>query len=921
MPATTAPASKTTDLSRGVFGYVWQHTWRQQLWVIAIILVSMPFLFMSLDLPKQIVNGPIQGKGFADAAGTATYFKFDVPFSGFFSGGPVPLFGGVQLDRMSALVALSCFFLLLVCINGGFKFYINTFKGRLGERMLRRLRFQLIDRVLRFPLPYFRKLRSAEVATMVKDEVEPLGGFIGDAFVQPVFLLGQALTTMIFIITQNFYLGMIAAGIIAIQTFIIPRLRKRLLVLGKQQQLTARDLAGRVGEVVEGIAEIRVNDTSNFERADVASRLGKIFGIRYELFQRKFFVKFLNNFLAQLTPFLFYLIGGYFAILGQLDIGQLVAVIAAYKDLPGPIKELIDWDQQRQDVEIKFTQVVEQFTPDHMVPSTLQRPVATAAAALLGPFEARGLTVTDETGAKLVEGVDMTIQPGERVAGVGEVNAGAETMAEVLVRLQAPSSGRVRFGDHAIDDLPEAATGRRIAYLGPDPYLRNTTLRDALLLGLMHHPAAAAPGADAGEARAGYLLEARLSGNIDLDVNADWLDYEAAGVTDAASLARRLTDVLALVELDDSVFELGLRSRLGPAALDALGPRLLAARTALGARLASKELAGLVVPFNAEGYNSEATVGENMLFGTALEPAFEGNALARQPHLVSVLAETKLDVELVAIGASIARTLAELFSDLQPDDNLYQELGLMKADELPVYQAILSRTAGKTFAQTNAADRAALLALALGYCEPRHRLNLMTPDIAAHVVRARQRLFSNPPAALTRGVAFYSADEFNAGSTLEDNILFGRVVYGIADGPRRVGEALRAVIRDLDLREAVLEAGLGFTVGSGGRRLSAAERQKIGLARALLKRPDLLVVNRGLSTLGVRSQQGIMERVLAEAAGSDGQPGFAVYWALSTPALAKAFDRVIVFHDGQVAEQGEPATLLARESRFKRLTS
>ena len=56
-------------------------------------------------------------------------------------------------------------------------------------------------------------------------------------------------------------------------------------------------------------------------------------------------VKFINNFLAQVTPFLFYVIGGYLALQGRLDIGQLVAVIAAYKDLPGPMKELIDWDQ------------------------------------------------------------------------------------------------------------------------------------------------------------------------------------------------------------------------------------------------------------------------------------------------------------------------------------------------------------------------------------------------------------------------------------------------------------------------------------------------------------------------------------------------------------------------------------------------
>lgn len=58
-----------------------------------------------------------------------------------------------------------------------------------------------------------------------------------------------------------------------------------------------------------------------------------LFKIRFEIYQRKFKIKFLNNFLAQLTPFLFYLIGGYLAITGPLDgvslsvdAGQRIAV-------------------------------------------------------------------------------------------------------------------------------------------------------------------------------------------------------------------------------------------------------------------------------------------------------------------------------------------------------------------------------------------------------------------------------------------------------------------------------------------------------------------------------------------------------------------------------------------------------------------
>ena len=50
----------------------------------------------------------------------------------------------------------------------------------------------------------------------------------------------------------------------------------------------------------------------------------------------------------------------------------MVGVLLAYKDLPSPIKELIDWDQQRQDVQIKYEQVIDQFQPEGMMPEELQ---------------------------------------------------------------------------------------------------------------------------------------------------------------------------------------------------------------------------------------------------------------------------------------------------------------------------------------------------------------------------------------------------------------------------------------------------------------------------------------------------------------------------------------------------------------------
>jgi putative ABC transport system ATP-binding protein len=170
-------------------------------------------------------------------------------------------------------------------------------------------------------------------------------------------LLSQALTALVFNHAAERHAWARRAGHCGGAGGPDPAASPQAASAGRLRQLTARQLAGRVGEIVEGINGVRLNDASNWERAEIAGRLGRIFFIRFDIYQWKFLVKFINNLLAQVTPFIFYLVGGYLAITGRLDIGQLVAVIAAYKDLPSPLKDLIDWDQQRLDVQVKYTQV------------------------------------------------------------------------------------------------------------------------------------------------------------------------------------------------------------------------------------------------------------------------------------------------------------------------------------------------------------------------------------------------------------------------------------------------------------------------------------------------------------------------------------------------------------------------------------
>jgi putative ABC transport system ATP-binding protein len=186
----------------------------------------------------------------------------------------VTLFDGVMLDQMQYLFALCFAYLFFVVLNGWMKQWVNTEKGRLGERMLRRLRYELYDRILRFPLGHFRKVKQAEVATMIKDEVEPLGGFIGDAFIQPAMLAGQALTALYFIFLQNFWLGALTFMILAVQMAIIPKLRVKVRLLARQRQITARALAGRIAETVDGASPRTTKSTAASRITSSSATLG-----------------------------------------------------------------------------------------------------------------------------------------------------------------------------------------------------------------------------------------------------------------------------------------------------------------------------------------------------------------------------------------------------------------------------------------------------------------------------------------------------------------------------------------------------------------------------------------------------------------------------------------------------------------------
>ncbi|WP_375463295.1 ABC transporter transmembrane domain-containing protein [uncultured Methylobacterium sp.] len=832
------------DLEPRLFGYIRRHSRRDQLVICAVVLASLPFYFASLDLPKRIVNDAITGKAFPEGRDTTRFLDLTIHWPHWLGGGEDVLFAGFQVGRTELLFGLSGLFLALVLINGAFKFWINLSKGVLGERMLRRLRFELFSLMLRFTPEAVREVKSSETATIIRDEVEPIGAFIGDAFVVPVFLGTQAATALIFILMQNLWLGAAAGAIVLVQIVVIPRLRREIIRLSRRRQIASRSFAGRVAEVLDGLETVTVNDTGRWERAEIGGRLFSLYDLRMRIYRRKFLVKYLNNLLAQVTPFLFYAIGGLFALRGELDIGQLVAVLAAYRDLPPPLKELIDWDQQRLDVEVKYETVAAHFAPHRLRPS---EPAAPGAAAVLGgPLVAEGVSLKDPHGGPPLDLGGFALPLPAQVAVLSPGTGLSRVVARLVAGLQAPQGGTVRIGGHDLATLPGAARARAIAYAGPEPVLFPGTIRDNLLYGLRRHALPPKRGSD-DRVDLRQRAEALRTGNPTETTDDPWIDFSALGVADAGGLDRVMLDLLERLGMGDDLYRFGLSAFSLVRHDSEAGARVIAARQHLQQHFAEAGMADLVIPFDPQRYNDQATVAENLLFGVPLTPDLEGRCLAREPRFRAALDKLFLLDDLARMGIDIARNLVEIFRDVPPGHPLFRRFSSIAPDELPEFERRLSAIAPD--GALRSADNEAFLALALSYVEPRQRLGLLDVPYRARLVAARYAIREALRRPDGEDVEPYERGRINRHSSVLDNLLFGRINTARMHGEAEIQRQVRAVVREFDLERGIRLRGLDHPVGNRGRLLTPRQQALVDLARACLRRPEVLIVDGAIAHL------------------------------------------------------------------------
>lgn len=876
-------------MERSFFSYVWRHSRREQWFVLALVVLSLPFYWASLDIPRLIVNDAIQGRAFNGGVAEVRGLAFSLNLPAFLGGAQVQISEGYLFSQLQYLLMLSIVFLALTLVNGGFKYAINLRKGILGERILRRLRFELFELVMRFRPEDLRETRSAEIASMIKDEVEPIGGFFGEAFITPAFLSTQALTALAFIIAQNLVMGLLTAAIIGVQSLIIPRLRREQLRLGRERQLASRKLAGRVAEMVDAAPMLHGFGLVPRHGAEIGDRLGHLFRIRVDLFRRKFSVKFLNNLLAQVTPFLFYTLGGYLALTGQMDIGQLVAVIAAYRDLPTPVKELIDWDQQRADVTVKFEQVVKAFSRDLLPAASIGEDEAPLPAG--SEIRLHGLRHFDRRGIVQLEPLTLSFTCPTHLALVGHASSGQSILPKILGRQITEYSGLITIAGRDILTVPDDVFSRFLLYLDRETYVMTGTIRDNLGIVIERKSAELSAIESLDRAAALARIEAIRTGNPLHSATEDWVDYQHLGHGGPDAVEAAIEDALRVVGAYRSVYSAGLSGPIGVVEDADTRQRLLEARAALRADIEARTDAVRVEAFDSRRYALSATVGENLLFGHPVGPRFAAENIAGDLFLRAILDAESLTEPLVRFGTRIAQTVLDILPGAQPGAPALARYDFVPMSDPDMLRRLLSDAVGRRRSIARPAARQALLGFALNYIEPRHRLGLVTEDFRGRVLRARRSFRSHLAATALKDIEFFDPNALMANMPVRENLLFGR----ISNGDEAVEARIEAMIEAYGLASFVLRHGLSRQAGPGGRLLTPEQRSKIALTRAVLAKPEILVLDGALAALAPAEQSAILNRLRLEFAGRSLIVNF------TDREAAASFDRTLIFDGPRLA--------------------
>lgn len=349
--------------------------------------------------------------------------------------------------------------------------------ARLGERFLRNLRVGVFDHLQRLSMPFYDREKAGVVVSRMTSDIDSLSELVQMG-------LRMFVSNALLLVASIAVLGAVSPKLLLLCALALPAVIAASVKFQRDSNtayLQVRDgIGATLSQLQEGIAGVRV--VQAFAREDVQAD-------RFEAGNRQLYDAHMRS--VKISAWYLPIIeiaglastavavgvGGWWVHEGSMTIGTVTFFVLTLSNLFEPIQQLSQLFNMVQSAGAGLQKLYELLDTDVDVP---ERPGAVDLESS-GDIELKGVSFayqTDEGAVPVLDGIDLVISEGERIALVGPTGAGKSTLAKLICRFYDPTEGSVSIGGVDLRDVTESSLRRTMAVVPQEGFLFNGTLAD-----------------------------------------------------------------------------------------------------------------------------------------------------------------------------------------------------------------------------------------------------------------------------------------------------------------------------------------------------------------------------------------------------------------------------------------------------------
>ena len=344
----------------------------------------------------------------------------------------------------------------------------------LGERILARLREGLVDGVLSLPLGVVERAGTGDLLTRSTTDVELLTTAVQRAVPDMGIAAVTATLTVVALVVSAPPMALVLLPAIP-PLFLINRwYLRRASAAYLNRQAALAQVNSRLQETMTAGRTIEAFNLGERRRARIEEDIRSSLRADWATFRLRV-VLFPTTEACYILPlFTALLAGGLFHVAGILSLGAVTTAALYAQQLVGPVDILLSWLAALQIGGASMARI--------LGVGQVPQPEVTADEPRSDRLVARDVHFAYRRGRDVLRGLDLSPEPGRRLAVIGPSGAGKTTLALLLAGVFAPGSGTVRVGGVEVSKIPTERLRAEVALVTQEQHVFAASLRDNLLI-------------------------------------------------------------------------------------------------------------------------------------------------------------------------------------------------------------------------------------------------------------------------------------------------------------------------------------------------------------------------------------------------------------------------------------------------------